>query len=62
MPTQLRDDRDVVDRLVDLLNAIEGGGATFANQGQGWDGYSQLAAYTELAQRARDMRSSCPST
>lgn len=45
--------KNLLSDLVDVLDAYEGRRPTFANQGQAMDGYAALAAFVDLAQRAK---------
>jgi len=47
---------DIVDQLINILNDYRGEKATFANQGQAMNGYSALAEFVSLAQKAKNFR------
>lgn len=45
---------DIINDLVAVLEAYEGGDCLLSNQGQALDGYAALANFVEIARRARD--------
>ena len=47
---------EIIDKLVELLDAYEGGTATISNQGQAMDGYSALANFVSIAKRAKELK------
>ena len=46
-------DKEFVEKSAEIYDAAISGKATFANQGQGMDGYSQLANYNALVEKFR---------
>jgi len=49
----MTDFRALCEKLVDIEDALSGGSVQFSNQGQALDGYSALAAFRDVADRAR---------
>ena len=49
----MTDFRALCKKLVEIEDAISGGSVRFSNQGQALDGYSALAAFRDVADRAR---------
>lgn len=47
---------EIIDRLVEILDAYEGGAETISNQGQAMDGYSALANFVSVAKRAKELK------
>jgi hypothetical protein len=45
--------RALCEKLVAIEDALSGGSVQFSNQGQALDGYSALAAFRDVADRAR---------
>ena len=44
---------EIVRRLINIFDCLEDGSRLISNQGQALDGYSALAAFRALAQRAK---------
>ena len=49
-------ENEIVNELIYILNAYVGKTELLSNQGQALDGYSALAAFIDLAKRARTIR------
>lgn len=47
---------DIVNDLVRVLDAYENKTQLYSNQGQALDGYSALANFLDIAERARNLR------
>ena len=49
----MTDFRALCEELIEIKDALSGGSVRFSNQGQALDGYSALAAFRDVADRAR---------
>ncbi len=47
---------DILDDLVNTLDAYENKSKVFSNQGQSLDGYSALANFISIAEKARELQ------
>lgn len=45
--------KEIIEKLVEILDAYENQDALISNQGQALDGYSALANFVELAKKAK---------
>ena len=48
-------EKEIVVKLINILDCYEGGTEIVSNQGQSLDGYSALANFVELARKAKEM-------
>ena len=51
----LKTEKEIIQDLVDILDAYEGGAELASNQGQAMDGYSALANFVDIAEKAREL-------
>jgi hypothetical protein len=52
----MKTEKEILERLVFILNAVEtGGDPMISNQGQGMDGYTALAEFCAIAKEARKL-------
>lgn len=52
---RLEKSNQIIRKLVDVLDALEGGSSLISNQGQPLDGYSALANFRAIAQEAKEV-------